>query len=167
MSDSDSTEGRPAFLLDVMLGKLRPYLRTCGHDTAYALDRDVEADDRLREIAAEEGRRLLTRDVSLAERTDGALLIESRDVTDQLRELAAAGYELTPTETPEWCGNCNGNVLPVDPDANRPEYVPDGRERVWRCVDCGQHFWKGSHWEQISETLSAVNPRDLPPDHSK
>ncbi len=46
--------------------------------------------------------------------------------------------------------------LPVGTDAERPEYVPDGREQVWRCVDCGQHFWRGSHWEQISETLSAV-----------
>lgn len=51
-----------SLLLDVMCGTLATYLRMCGNDAAYALDRDVEADERLREIAADENRVLLTRD---------------------------------------------------------------------------------------------------------
>lgn len=49
-------------LLDVMCGGLTSYLRMCGHDTVYALDRGVEADDRLLAIAHEEDRTLVTRD---------------------------------------------------------------------------------------------------------
>ena len=49
-------------LLDVMLGKLAVYIRTCGYDAAYAGDRGLEADARIREVAASEGRLLLTRD---------------------------------------------------------------------------------------------------------
>ena len=60
-------------LLDVMLGKLAVYLRTCGYDTAYAGDRGLEADARIREVAASEGRLLLTRDRQLAAAADDVL----------------------------------------------------------------------------------------------
>lgn len=173
-------------LLDAMLGKLARYLRMCGYDAAYALDRGVEADDGLREIAASEGRRLLTRDVDLAARTrrgaasdepraeavsrgestdgdasatttDGPpepILLETRAIEDQLREVQAAGYELTLAARPARCGDCNGAVERVEPSADRPAYVPDERTDVWRCVDCGQHFWKGGHWDRVAETLA-------------
>jgi hypothetical protein len=64
------------FLLDAMLGKLATYLRMCGHDTAYALDRapdgghanapeddasaGIEDDDELLALARAEGRRIPT-----------------------------------------------------------------------------------------------------------
>ena len=53
-------------LLDVMLGKLAVYLRMCGYDAAYAGDQGLEADARIREVAASEARLLLTRDRQLA-----------------------------------------------------------------------------------------------------
>ena len=154
-----------------MVGKLASYLRMCGYDAAYALDRGVEADDRLREIAAVEERRLVTRDVALARRAEGddgptPLLLSSGDVTDQLGTVAAEGYELTPAARPARCGDCNGRLRRGDEtDAARPGYVPDerDRERVWRCVDCGQWFWKGGHWDRVSETLSAVSPSSPDP----
>ena len=85
--------GTDRLLLDVMLGKLAVHLRMCGYDAAYALDRDVEADDRLQAIATEEARTLLTRDEQFAARTPGALLLTTRDVEDQLWELEDAGVE--------------------------------------------------------------------------
>jgi hypothetical protein len=56
-------------LLDTMLGKLATYLRMCGYDAAHALDEEVESD---------------------------AVLLESRDVADQLGELADAGLRPRP-----------------------------------------------------------------------
>jgi uncharacterized protein with PIN domain len=47
-------------LVDATVG-LATYLRMCGHDAAYALDRGVEADDALLELARIEERRLVTR----------------------------------------------------------------------------------------------------------
>ncbi|PSQ40099.1 hypothetical protein BRD13_00720 [Halobacteriales archaeon SW_5_70_135] len=108
-------------LLDAMCGGLRAPLRMCGHDTAYALDRDVEADDRLLALAREEERTLITRD----------------------RELAR-------------CGRCNGRLEGVgreDSDGERPAYVPETADPVWRCRDCGQRFWRGSHWADVRERL--------------
>jgi uncharacterized protein with PIN domain len=147
---------RDRLLLDAMLGKLATYLRMCGYDAAYALDRGVERDDRLREIAGEEGRRLVTRDESLAESVPDAVLLTERNVVGQLRELETAGFDLALAETPTRCGDCNGRLVAVAESESRPEYVPDDRDEVWRCRDCGQCFWKGSHWERVAETLAAV-----------
>ena len=144
----------PPFLLDVMLGKLAVYLRLCGYDTVYALDRGVEADDRILEQAERESRTLLTRDVQLSNRAERGVLLTERDPDDQLAELVAAGLRLEPTDEPEWCGRCNGPVVAVDASEGTPEYAPDAAEREqWRCTHCGQVFWKGSHWDRMRETL--------------
>ena len=155
MSDAaDVRPGTDRLLLDVMLGKLAVYLRMCGYDAADAGDRGVEADDRLRGLAAAENRRLLTHDRALAARTDGAVLLTERDVVDQLAELRTAGFELALEETPARCGRCNGAVEVVPPDAPTPDYAPSpATTDCWRCPDCGQVFWKGSHWDRVAGAL--------------
>ena len=147
-------EARDPLVLDTMLGKLATYLRMCGYDAAYALDRGAEADDDLLALAETEGRRLLTRDEALAGRREDAVLLTEREVVDQLRELAAAGFELELSEEPRYCGTCNAPVEPVDRTEPTPEYAPDPAETpMWRCRDCGQHFWKGSHWDDVAAQL--------------
>jgi len=102
----ESDESTPAvrandrLVLDVMLGKLATYLRMCGYDTVYALDREVEADDRILAIARAERRTLLTRDRELAGRTDDSVLLTTRAITDQLRELQSAGFRLELSDRP-------------------------------------------------------------------
>jgi len=142
------------FLCDAMLGKLARYLRMCGYDTAYALDRGVEADDAVRALARRENRRLLTRDATLAARTEGAIHLSARDIEAQLRELREAGVSLALPETPTRCGRCNGALEPVADGTETPADAPDpGETGVWRCERCGQHFWKGSHWDDVRERL--------------
>ena len=144
-------------LLDVMLGKLARYLRMCGYDAAYALDSEVEADDELRAWAESDGRTLVTRNRQLAARTDGSVRIDARDVTDQLRELRAHGFELSLATRPARCGRCNGSVDGIDEDEPVPDYAPDPAETpCYRCRDCGQVFWKGSHWDDVRERLEHV-----------
>ncbi len=144
-------------LLDAMLGKLATYLRMCGYDAAYALDRGVEDDDAVFGLAVDEARRLVTRDRELAARAPGDVVLRSRGVTDQLRELADAGFELELADPPRRCSRCNGRLELVDPDADAPAYAPDpADEAVWRCVECGQHFWKGSHWDDVRERLAGL-----------
>jgi uncharacterized protein with PIN domain len=152
-----ATGAEPALLLDVMLGKLATYLRMCGYDASYAGERGVEADDRLLAVASTEGRRLVTRDVALAGRTEDAVLVKSRDPTEQLRELATAGFALELAPEPRRCSGCNGPLEPVDWMEPTPEYAPDpGETDTWRCRDCGQHFWKGSHWDDVAATLDSL-----------
>lgn len=144
-------------LLDAMLGKLATYLRMCGYDAAYALEEGVEDDGSVLALAEREGRRLVTRDESLAARAGEAVLLSSRDVADQLRELRAGGFDLSLADEPGRCGACNGPLAEVAGEEDTPEYAPDPAEtRVWRCVDCGQHFWKGSHWDDVAATLESL-----------
>jgi uncharacterized protein with PIN domain len=162
MTDTEADIADGPFLLDAMLGTLAVYLRMCGYDAAYALDRDVEADDRVQAIATGEARTLLTRDEQLAARTPGALLLTTRDVEDQLRELEDAGVELALPDRPERCGTCNGPVERVPPDDPTPAYASDaGGTDVWRCLDCGQHFWRGSHRDRGPEAREAVTAARL------
>ena len=146
-------------LLDVMLGKLASYLRMCGYDAAYALDRGVEADAELLDLARAEGRTLLTRDVGLSRRADRSVLLRERDPVAQLRELRAAGIPLDLDERPSRCGRCNGRVERVPDGVETPDYAPDlSKTAQWRCVDCGRVFWKGSHWDRVRETLAGLDP---------
>ncbi len=139
-----------------MLGKLARYLRMCGYDAAYVLDRGVEDDDAILAVAQAEGRRLVTRDAALAARADDAILVRSREIDDQLAELREFGFDLTLTE-PARCGRCNGRLEPVAAHESTPEYAPDPAERaVWRCRNCSQHFWRGSHWEDVADRLADV-----------
>lgn len=141
-------------LLDVMCGKLARLLRMCGYDAAYALDRGVEDDERLREIARREGRVLLTRDEELARRTTESVLLRTRHVDDQLRELADAGFALALPAEPRRCASCNGPLERADPP--HPEHVPDDAEAVWLCSECGQRYWKGSHWDDVETRLTGL-----------
>ncbi|MFB6156865.1 MAG: DUF5615 family PIN-like protein [Haloferacaceae archaeon] len=145
-------------LCDAMCGTLATYLRMCGHDAAYALDRGVEADDALLSLAREEDRLLVTRDRDLAERAGGrGLLLAERDVTDQLRGIRAAGVDLTLPDRPERCGACNGPLAPVPADGPVPEYAPDPSDvACFRCRDCGQVFWEGSHWADVRDRLASL-----------
>jgi hypothetical protein len=181
MVDRPADGDRPPVLLDVMCGSLATYLRMCGYDAAYALDREVEADDRVLSLAADEDRLLLTRDRELAaraaDRDHGSVLLTERDVLDQLTEVAAAGLPVELAATPTRCGACNGPVERVGAGGtavapgDRPDYVPDdvGAARAsdadsdgdvdtdsrpaWRCRDCGQWFWKGGHWASVANRL--------------
>ncbi|QLD91186.1 Mut7-C RNAse domain-containing protein [Natronomonas salina] len=137
-----------------MLGKLPVYLRLCGYDAAYAGDLGVEADDRLFEIAGEEDRILVTRDVQLAGRADRSVLLTERAVEAQLTELREAGVELEVADRPVRCGRCNGRLEPVPGRESTPEYAPGPAETdCWRCRDCGQVFWRGSHWDRMRRVL--------------
>ena len=143
-------------LLDAMLGKLARYLRMCGYDAAYALDRGIEDDEALAALAEREGRLLVTRDEALAARTEGVLL-RSREVTDQLRELREGGFDLALPDRPRRCSACNGRVEPLPSGASVPDYAPDPGERaLFRCLECGQVYWRGSHWDDVRERLRAL-----------
>ncbi|MEF8839461.1 MAG: Mut7-C RNAse domain-containing protein [Haloarculaceae archaeon] len=169
--------GDDRLLLDAMLGKLATHLRMCGYDTAYVESEaeppeilegsdaqdsleETEApdpDDAIRERATIESRTLLTRDRELARATPGAVLLTERQIEEQLRELASAGFVLELSERPERCGICNTALVAVGAEETSPDYAPDpAAVDCWRCPDCGQFFWRGSHWADVAETLATV-----------
>jgi uncharacterized protein with PIN domain len=138
--------------LDVMLGGIVSPLRMIGYDTAYALDRDIEADDAIIELADRENRLLLTRDQEVASRAELSHLLTETDPQEQLRELSDGGFELALTD-PRRCSHCNGDLRKVTEDPG-PKNGPDPESKpVWQCRDCGQFYWVGSHWTHLDERL--------------
>lgn len=143
------------FLVDAMCGRLARYLRFCGHDAAYAPDRDVERDTAIADLANAEDRIVITRDRSLAACADEAILVDAHDIDDQLRTVMAAGVALTIDDRPRRCGRCNGPLKAVLPGADLPAYVPTGVD-PYRCARCGQLFWRGSHWDSVRRRLARI-----------
>jgi len=149
------TPADTALVLDAMLGKLSTYLRMCGYDATYTGGRGLESEDETLALASTEDRVVVTRDRELAGAAERSVLLTTREVSEQLRELRDAGFALALADEPERCSACNGPLERVDRTEPTPDYAPETHEEtVWRCRACGQHFWKGSHWDDVAATLS-------------
>lgn len=145
----------PRLLADEMLGSLARWLRIMGYDTTYAQD---VTDGEVLSRARAEGRIVLTRDHQLAERAGGqGLLVESDALEDQLAQVSGA-LGLTFEERSTRCTICNGALRDASPEewTKAPPRVRESQERVFICQDCGQLYWRGSHWSKITERLERV-----------
>jgi hypothetical protein len=145
----------PKFVLDNHLGKLASYLRLLGFDTRYQNDFQ---DQKLAEISHAQQRILLTRDRGLLKRklvTHGYCLRHT-DPFQQLREVLRR-FGLAEHVAPfKRCANCNGILEPVAKEEILDELEPLTRryfEEFQRCRECGQIYWRGSHFSRIEAFL--------------
>ncbi len=143
------------FILDVHLGKLARSLRLLGFDTMYRNDLD---DPEIIEIAAEEGRIILTRDIGILKHsavTHGYWL-RSTDPEEQVREVLNR-FDLYGQIRPfHRCINCNGLIEPVDKAEIQSRLQPRTQtyyDEFFRCTDCGRIYWKGSHYRKMIDRI--------------
>lgn len=146
------------FLADSMLGKLARWLRMLGNDVTY----DVQLDDkRLLEITKTEGCVLLTRDLELYQRAVGrgikAYFFEGKSEAERLAELAKRyGIGLEIDMDKSHCPVCNTPLKAAPKEQLQGELKKNTftyYDRFWKCPNCGQIYWQGAHWKQISDTL--------------
>jgi len=151
------------FVLDNHLGRLAAYLRMMGFDALY---RNDYQDADLARIAAEEERILLTRDRRLLMRkiVQYGYCLRSLDSQEQLLEVMNR-FDLFGLLTPfKRCLRCNGSLRPVSKAEVLDRLEPLTKQyydEFHICPDCGQIYWKGSHWEHMRaliETLDAWKP---------
>jgi uncharacterized protein with PIN domain len=146
------------FLCDAMLGSLARWLRFFGYDAEFG-DPSL-ADHVLVDRARTEGRWLLTRDRGLASFGPRTVLIRSDELDGQLVEVCQRlGLRPEPGLERARCGECNGELKPVDADQIAelvPPYVFRTAERFKRCDGCGRVYWPGSHGERIVEKMQGV-----------
>jgi uncharacterized protein with PIN domain len=131
------------FIVDAMLGKLARWLRILGYDTLYYKDAE---DWRIVKRAEEDKRIVVTRDRGLCNRArkrgvECFLVVPDTEVERTLAELAVK-YALYLDVNPEAsrCTECNGILEKRD-------------KNLWRCTRCGKEYWKGRHWDTITEVL--------------
>ncbi|MCL5877684.1 MAG: Mut7-C RNAse domain-containing protein [Candidatus Bathyarchaeota archaeon] len=152
------------FLADGMLGKLARWLRMLGQDVTYATQL---GDNDLLGLAKAEGRVLLTKDLELYKRAikrgAEAFYVEGEVETEGLAKVAKRyGVELVVDMDKANCPICNTPLK-----ATRKEQLRDKLEantylhydRFWHCPNCGQVYWQGAHWKQITKTLAEAQSR--------
>lgn len=150
------------FVADSMLGNLVRWLRLLGYDTLYFRNID---DWKLLEVAKNDGRLLLTKDLTLHRKAlkkgITSIYIESPNITEALALISRKlGIKLRFDGNNTRCPICN-TLLTIIPKVEALHLVPPevGRkyEVFWKCQKCLKVFWQGNHWNTIKKTLEEVN----------
>jgi len=154
-------DGKPAFVLDVHLGKLARFMRTAGFDTVYTTTDPGDA--LIAEIADTQNRIVLTRDTGLLKRSRiryGYWLRETQSRA-QFREVVGH-YRLKKYFIPfSRCSHCNGQVNIVEKEqvsTQLPVGVADDPllTQFVQCEDCGHVYWQGSHYTHMQRLFDSV-----------
>ena len=145
------------FIADNMLGKLAKWLRFSGYDTLYPKNLD---DRELIDLSHKEDRFLLTRDKELTKiKGFQGLYIESENLDNQLVQVISH-YSLTLNERKfTICPECNNSLSGIDKhqvQVQVPVGVFDRQSEFWKCNNCGQVYWHGSHFDKIQKKLNEI-----------
>jgi len=152
------------FIADSMLGKLARWLRMLGHDVIYTIQLN---DNDLLELAKKENRVLLTKDLELYKRANAknldALYLEGKSESERLAEVAKR-YSLTLEIDMEksHCPVCNTKLKATPKEQLSGEIEKNTftyYDKFWKCPNCGQVYWQGAHWNQISNTLKEAQAK--------
>ncbi|MGA3059653.1 MAG: Mut7-C RNAse domain-containing protein [Candidatus Bathyarchaeia archaeon] len=152
------------FLADGMLGKLTRWLRMLGHDVTYNVQLN---DNDLLELAKKENRVLLTKDLELYQRAVAkgidALYFEGKSESERLAELAKRySLKLEIDMEKSHCPVCNTKLKAAPKEQLSGELEKNTftyYENFWKCPNCGQVYWQGAHWKQISNTLKEAQAK--------
>jgi uncharacterized protein len=150
--------GLARFVLDNHLGRLAAYLRMLGFDVIYRNDFD---DDELVQISASEDRILLSRDRRMMMRKVvrwGYCLrsLNSREQLDEVLRRFNLYQEISPFQR---CLRCNTPLEIVSKEAVLDRLEPLTKkyfEDFRICPNCGQVYWKGSHFEHMQEMIDRI-----------
>lgn len=155
---------KTTFVLDVHLGRLCRLLRMLGFDTLYRNDyKDAE----IVSISVKEKRIILTRDRGLLK--TGAVThgywIRSTKPEEQIREVLNRFDLFTQTEPFHRCMLCNGTIDRVNKktilyrlSAGTASY----HDEFYNCLNCGQIYWKGSHFNKMKAYVHDLTGQRLP-----
>ena len=138
------------FIVDVNLGKLAQKLRLLGFD---ALFRNDYEDDEIVKISVREKRIILTRDKGVLKHSDATrgYWLRSDDPKKQLIEVIGRLNLQNSFRPFSRCSNCNGGLIAVNnkEELNLDQEILNTFHHFWKCVDCGNIYWKGSHYDKI------------------
>ena len=149
---------KPAFVLDVHLGKLARLMRMAGFDTLYRNDLD---DPEIMEISMKENRTILTRDIGILKHNQvtHGYWMHNTDPEKQFQEVIHRFDLQGKVHTFTRCLKCNGTLKEVSKDAvleKLPECVKIHFDEFWQCSSCGNVYWKGSHYDRMKGKIEKL-----------
>ncbi|WP_197409282.1 MULTISPECIES: Mut7-C RNAse domain-containing protein [Microbulbifer] len=148
----------PRFVLDCHLGRLARYLRLLGFDTLLPEDSDDAA---LVRVSVEQQRTLLSRDRALFRRRalQRGYWVRATNPRLQVAEVAAR-FQLQNTLRPfSRCTRCNGTLRSVPKEKVLHQLRENTRQHFhhfWQCAQCGQVYWRGSHYDRMSALIGKL-----------
>ncbi len=150
------------FLVDSMLGRLAKELRMLGYDTLYYGGRDFHE---LLQMARQQQRVILTRNTKLVARgIEGrVILITGDDPRLQLKGLLNQGLvSLAESTLLSRCLLCNSLLDRIgreEVEGKVPEFVFHLHHEFYRCPQCHQVYWRGSHQQRMERRLKEIVDR--------
>ncbi len=143
------------FIADVHLGSLARYLRLLGFDTTW--ERDL-ADDAIIEIAAREGRIILTRDKGILKngRVTHGYWLRSTETMQQVEEVIRSLHLARRLSPYTRCMECNEDLESIrrrDAVGSVPLQVFIVYREFKRCTNCRRVYWRGSHLRRLDRVI--------------
>lgn len=153
----------PKFIADINVGKLARWLRILGYDTLIFRGKD-DAD--MLTAALAEDRIVLTRDSGIIERKlvacgqVKAVLIKSVNIREQVGQVLDSLKQLPSPVPLTLCVEDNEPLVEKTREEVReciPPYVYQTQNEYTQCPVCGRIYWKGTHWQAMTERLKNFN----------
>ncbi|MFH1031282.1 MAG: Mut7-C RNAse domain-containing protein [Chloroflexota bacterium] len=151
------------FIADNNVGQLDRWLRMMGYDTLFF---DGSDDRDMVEAALTEDRIILTRDTQLMKRgliASGrvkAVLIKSDRPELQMRQIMEELDVDTSFKPFTLCLECNQPLEEKTREQVKeliPPYVYKTQNQYRQCPRCHRIYWRGTHWQAMTETLKKFN----------
>ncbi len=150
------------FISDAMLGRLTRWLRILGHPVFYD---QALSDNQILSMAHANNWILLTKDHELHQRAQQqgiqCIYLKGCTISNKLVELARhLSLSFCLDTAFSRCAVCGAHLKQVDKSLIQSQ-VPSGTlnhyTTFWQCENCSKIYWKGSHWNRISQTITHVN----------
>lgn len=154
-----------SFIVDAMLGNIAKKLRLLGFDTKYYSD--IEDDDLL-EIAKNENRIIVTKDMPLIERVTKLNLkkipITASDEIEQLLKINEFLHlkKFVISGDSCRCPVCNGVLKQTEKNLvleSVPINVLEINEKFWICTTCKKIYWEGTHIKNLQKFIEKLNEK--------
>jgi len=144
------------FVVDSHLGKLAKDLRVLGFDCLYEKN---YTEEKIAIIAQD--RIVLTRNIGLLKNklVSQGYWLRSQKPEDQIHEVILHFNLKEKIEPFSRCRVCNGLIKKVPKqfiEEQLPEMIRIQFQDFYQCDDCGQVYWKGSHYEKMVKLVERV-----------
>jgi len=150
------------FLVDAMLGNIAKKLRVLGFDSEYFSNID---DSKLIEKAKNENRTIISRDRHLIERArkneiSSVYITKENEIEQFLEILKITNIQLDEISGDSArCTKCNSltsKISKLELGKKIPQGVLENNEKFWKCDDCDQIYWEGTHIKNLQEFVRKI-----------
>lgn len=156
---------KPLFIVDAMLGKLAKKLRLLGYDSLYSSSMD---DDMILQLAKNENRILITKDVPLIRKAKKKKIwnvqITSDDEIEQFLQINKKENlgKCTVSGGNSRCPRCNGKLQYIEKNEvsdKVPAGVLENMKDFWKCTKCEKIYWEGTHIKNLQQFAMKLNEK--------